>query len=157
MQKITANILFILFFTSCTHLNEEDKVLHASLVEGGIGSGIYFGLYKGNKYQFCDGDFLDHGCYTGEYNLSGDTITLYNLKQHIGIPSNRFLICRYDKLDSIYWQWKYPSLKNDWREMRKSDSLSGAEGDILPLNKKGELVLSKDNYFLIRYDKLNSN
>jgi hypothetical protein len=122
-------------------------------VNSGFG-GIFFGLYKGNKYQFCDGDFMDYGCYTGEYNLSADTIILYKLKKHHGIPSDRFIIRRYQDMDSSYWQWKYPDHKYEWESMRHRDSIIGSTGDILPLNTNGEIVFDKNNYFLIRFDEL---
>jgi len=138
---------------SQSQVKEEDKIFHAGPVNSGFGV-IYFGLYKGNKYQFCDGDFMDPGCYTGDYSLSGDTIILYKLRKHSSIPSNRFLIRRYSHMDSTYWQWKYPNSKDDWRSMRQSDLLRGADGDVLYLNQKGETVLERDNYFIIRLDNL---
>jgi hypothetical protein len=140
-------------FTSCqTAVKEEDKIFHAGPVNSGFG-GIFFALYKDNKYQFCDGDFMDPGCYTGEYSLAGDTITLYHLKSHTGIPSNRFVIRRYQDMDSSYWQWKYPDHKDDWEIMQDRDTRASA-GDIFPLNLKGEIVFDRNNYFLIRLDKL---
>jgi hypothetical protein len=134
-------------------IKEEDKIFHAGPVQSSFGT-IFFSLYKDNKYQFCDGDFMNDGCYTGEYTLSGDTLLLYDLKEHKGIPSDRFLIRRYHDMDSSYWQWKYPDHKGDWTGMRRSDSLRGADGDVLYLNSKGEIVLEGDNYFLIRLDSL---
>jgi hypothetical protein len=153
--KISIAVLVFAFLSlaSCKRLREEDKIFHAGPVESGVGV-IYFGLYKENKYQFCDGDFMDPGCYTGDYSLSGDTITLYDLRNHTGIPTNRFLVRRYKEMDSTYWQWKYPDYKGNWQQMRQSDLLRGAEGDIFPLDNKREAVLSKYRYFLIRYDKL---
>ena len=152
-------VLLFILWTSCETpitVKEEDKVLHGGPVNSGFG-GIYFGLYKDHKYQFCDGDFMDPGCYTGFYSLSGDTIILHNLKKHNGIPTNRFLIRRYKDMDSSYWQWKYPGDKRSWGYRRHSDSTQGATGDIVPLNQKGEMVLGQDDYFLIRFDEFKNN
>lgn len=157
-HKIHISIFFavITISTACqskSQVKEEDKIFHAGPVNSGFGV-IYFGLYKDNKYQFCDGDFMDAGCYSGNYSLSGDTIILYKLRKHSAIPSNRFLIRRYGDMDSTYWQWKYPNSKYDWQGRRQSDLMRGADGDVLHLNQKGEIVLEKDNYFLIRLDNL---
>src|SRR5687768_207910 len=156
--KTIYRIYFLAFYfllgmlTSCQpKVREEDKIFHAGPVHSGFGV-IYFGLYKGNKYQFCDGDFMDPGCYTGYYSLSGDTVTLLDLKQHDGVPTNRFLIRRYHSLDSSYWQWKYPEEKGSWRGMRDKDTSAGSSGDIFPLETTGEIVHDKANYFLIRLD-----
>jgi len=136
-----------------TQLKEEDKLFHAGPVISGL-SGIYFALYKDGKYQFCDGDFMYPGCYTGNFVLSGDTITLIGLRKHSSIPSNKFLIRRYVDMDSIYWQWKYPNHKADWQSMHKSDTLRGASGDILPIGQNGEIVFETRNDFIIRLDEL---
>jgi hypothetical protein len=116
----------------------------------------YF-LHFTKTTSICDGGFMQPGCYTGDYALSGDTIILYKIKKHDGVPSNRFIIRRYKNMDSSYWQWKYPDQKDEWESMRHSDSLRGSTGDIFPLTTNGEIVFNRDNYFLIRYDKLNNN
>jgi hypothetical protein len=158
-SRKTFTIIFLLAITLSTacrirvKVKEEDKLFHAGPVTSGFG-GIFFGLYKNNKYQFCDGNFMDPGCYTGDYSLAGDTIILYDLKKHTGIPSNRFIIRRYRDMDSSYWQWKYPDHKDEWESMRQQDSLSGTTGDIFPLNQKGDIVFDRNNYFIIRLDKL---
>jgi hypothetical protein len=136
-------------------VNEADKIFHAGPVNSGFGV-IFFGLYKNNIYQFCDGDFMDPGCYTGVYDLIGDTIVLHDLKNHRGIPTNKFLIRRFENMDSSYWQWKYPDNKNEWQVMRDRD-IRRSTGDIFPLNSQGEMVLSKDDYFLIRFDQIKNN
>lgn len=100
---------------------------------------------------------MDYGCYTGLYSLSGDTVTLHDLKKHTGIPTNRFIIRRYKDMDSSYWSWKYPDNKFDWRELRHSDSLRGSTGDVFPLDESNNIKLDKDNYFLIRHDSLKNN
>jgi hypothetical protein len=162
---MTSSKAFIIIFLSALTLStacqtqvkvkEEDKIFHAGPVNSGFG-GIFFALYKDNKYQFCDGDFMDPGCYTGEYSLAGDTITLYHLKKHTGIPSNRFIIRRYHDMDSSYWQWKYPDHKDGWENMRDGDTRVST-GDIFPLNLKGEILFDRNNYFIIRLDKLKNN
>jgi hypothetical protein len=152
-------ILLVLLWTSCkTHpkVREEDKIFHAGPVQSGFG-GIFFELYKENKYKFCDGDFMNPGCYTGFYSLSGDTIILKELKKHDGIPTNRFIIRRYFDMDSNYWQWKYPRHKNSWQFMRHNDFLMGSTGDVFPLDQEGKIVFDRNNYFLIRLDSLKNN
>ena len=103
MRKQLPTILLLLLWTSCKtrpKVKEEDKIFHAGPVQSGFG-GIFFGLYKDNKYQFCDGDFMDPGCYTGFYTLSRDTIILEDLKRHKGIPTNPIYYSPFTvKLDS---------------------------------------------------------
>jgi len=136
--------------------NEKDKIFHAGPVNSGFG-GIFFGLYKDNKYEFCDGDFMDAGCYTGLYNLSGDTIILHDLKKHNGIPTNKFIIRRYSDMDSSYWLWKYPDQKMDWQSMRHQDSSIGSTGDVFPLDEMNKIKIDRNNYFVIRLDSLKNN
>ena len=152
-------ILLILIWVSCNKrpkVRNEDKIFHAGPVNSGFGV-IFFELYKENKYQFCDGDFIFPGCYTGFYILAGDTIILEKLKKHDGIPTNRFIIRRYSDLNNSYRQGKYPQDKNDWPLMRPNDSLAGSTGYVFPLNKEGKIVINRNNYFLIRMDSLKSN
>jgi len=137
-------------------VREEDKIFHAGPVEGGFG-GIFFELFKENKYRFCDGDFINPGCYTGFFELSGDTIFFKELKKHDGVPTNRFIIRRYSDRDSSYWQWKYPDDRNNWQYNRHRDSLMGSTGDIFPLDQEGKIVFDRNNYFLIRMDSLKNN
>lgn len=153
-------VFFILYaLTSCKNeikVDEKDKIFHAGPVHSGFGN-IYWGLYKDNKYQFCDGDFMDYGCYTGLYSISGDTVTLLDLKKHNDIPTNKFIIRRYSEMDSSYWKWKYPENKTDWKLRRQDDSLSGSSGDVFPLDENSKIQLEGDNYFLIRHDGLINN
>jgi hypothetical protein len=115
-------------------LKEEDKIFHAGPSMSGFGS-MFFGLYKDNKYQFCDGDFMNPGCYTGDYTLSGDTITLNDLKKHPGIPSNRFFIYR----------------------LKEKDPTNGSEGKVFPLSGNNQIIDDGKNYFLIRFDLLTNS
>ncbi len=152
-------LLTAVILTSCKaqiKVNEKDKIFHAGPVNSGLG-GIYFGLFKGNKYEFCDGDFMDAGCYAGLYNLSGDTIILHDLRKHKGIPTNKFLIRRYTDMDSSYWAWKYPEQKIDWQILRQNDSLIGSTGDVFPLDEMNNIKFDRNNYFLIRADSLKNN
>lgn len=156
LRQTLVLVLSLTVWSSCTTnptIKEEYKIFHAGPVDSGL-SGIYFGLYQGNKYQFCDGDFMDWGCYTGFYSISGDTITLKDLKQREGIPTNRFIIRRYSKMDSSYWQWKYPEHQNEWRRMQEADSSMSAIGDVFPLDSAGKIIMNKNHYFLIRLDEL---
>ncbi|MBT1708737.1 hypothetical protein KK062_10905 [Fulvivirgaceae bacterium PWU5] len=162
MVPVKLSLYFLLcsasLWISCEtkpQLKERDKVFHAGPIPENSGVGTtYFALYKGGKYQFCQGDFINPNCYTGDFVLSGDTITLISLKKHATIPSNRFLIRRYVDTDSSYWQWKYPNHNADWRSEYKSDTLIGASGDILPIEQNGEVVFDQRNYFIIRWDEL---
>lgn len=157
LQTITFVLLISLALTACKSeitVDEKDKIFHAgpSGVSDGWDGGIFFGLYKDNKYEFCDGDFMDAGCYTGLYSISGDTIFLQDIKKHSGIPTNRFVIRRYSDMDSSYWKWKYPESKFDWKTLRHSDSIAGSTGDVFPLSEHNKI--KRDNYFLIRCDSL---
>ena len=155
-NKIILCFLLLQLWTSCKTkpaVTEDDKIFHAGPVDDGFGV-IYWGLYNDYKYQFCDGNFMNPGCYTGFYSLSGDTITLKELKHHDGISTNRFLVRRYKNMDSTYWQWKYPEHKDDWRRMQDRDTGIGSSGDIFPLDSKGKIVYNRNNYFLIRFDKI---
>jgi hypothetical protein len=159
IQNIIVVTSILSSLTSCKteiKVDEKDKILHAGPVHSGFGA-IYWGLYKDNKYQFCDGDFMDYGCYTGLYTLSGDTVVLHDLKKHEGIPTNKFIIRRYSAMDSNYWTWKYPGNQTDWKELRHSDSLIGSTGDVFPLDEKNNIKFDKDNFFLIRLDSLKNN
>ncbi len=158
-RNITLLISILSVLASCKTeivVDEKDKIFHAGPVYSGIGV-IYWGLYKDNKYEFCDGNFLDYGCYTGLYSISGDTITLHDLKKHNGIPTNKFIIRRYSDMDSSYWKWKYPDNLTDWKNLRSSDSSIGSTGDIFPLDENNKIKFDKNNYFLIRYDSLKNN
>jgi hypothetical protein len=147
-----------LMWTGCRtqiKVKEEDKIFHAGPVNSGFG-GIFFGLFKDNKYEFCDGDFMNPGCYTGLYTISGDTIILLELRKHDGIPTNKFIIRRYRDMDSSYWIWKYPEHKINWQSMRNNDAI-GSTGDIFPLDKMNKIVYDRNHYFLIRMDSLQNS
>jgi hypothetical protein len=159
IRNIILVVSILSALTSCKteiKVDEKDKIFHGGPVHSGFGV-IYWGLYKDNKYQFCDGDFMDYGCYTGLYSISGDTVTLHDLKKHNGIPTNKFIVRRYSDMDSSYWAWKYPNNKTDWKTLRHNDSLIGSTGDVFPLDENGKIKLERDNYFLIRHDSLKNN
>lgn len=129
---------------------EADKIFHAGPAESGLGV-IYFGLYKDGRYQFCAGTFMDPGCYTGPFALSGDTMTLLELHKHEGLRTNRFLIRRYASADSTYWKWKTPVANGSGYSI---DTIPGATGDIWPLDSAGHPIHQGQNYWVIRYDRL---
>jgi len=134
-------------------LKEEDKVFHAGPNMSGFG-GTFFGLYKNNIYEFCDGDFMDPGCYTGEYELNGNILTLNDLKLNDHVKHIRFIIYRYAEQDSTYWLKKYPNSSSDWKQLRQSDLNSGSEGDVYELNNNDNPVTDVAYYYVIRLDKL---
>lgn len=140
VSKIYLFVLLSIFMLLCscggkeTEVREADELFHAGPPESGFGA-TFFGLYKNNHYKFCEGDFMDPGCYTGDYTISSDTITLLQLKKHKGLLSNRFLIFRY----------------------KEHDRANGAEGKVLPLSQEGDVIDDGKNYFLIRLDSLKNN
>lgn len=134
-------------------LKEEDKIFHAAPNMSGFG-GTFFGLYKNNIYEFCDGDFMDQGCYMGEYELNGNILTLKKLKLNDRVKYNRFIIYRYSEQDSTYWQKKYPKSSSDWEQLKQSDKNSGSDGDIYQLDNEGNPVMDLTYYYVIRLDKL---
>ena len=155
MIKHIANaICIILFLVSCSaKLDEKDKIFQAAPnMSDGIG-GTFFSLYKNNKYQFCDGNFMDPGCYTGTYNLVGDTLTLINLKLNDHVKSNRFIIFRFSEVDSTYWKRKYSNSGLHWNDLRMNDSLN-ALGDIYELDEKNRPRTNVNYWYVIRLDKL---
>jgi hypothetical protein len=137
-------------------LNEGDKIFHAAQASGGIGS-IHFALYKGHKYQVCESGGLGHGCYTGKFSLMGDTIIFQDLDKECYLKNNRLLICKYDKLDSTYWQWKYPRHLINWQIMKERDIAAGNEGDVYQLDKQNNKILDPTYHFVIKMDSLKNN
>lgn len=159
INKIAILIILNLSF-SCSikqkgedKLKEEDKIFHAAPSDSGFGA-TFFGLFKNNKYEFCDGDFMDDGCYTGDYELNGDTLTLHDLKLNDHVRSNRFIIYRFDEQDSTYWKKKYPTSNEDWTELKKSDYLRGNSGDIYELDKNNQPRTKVNYWYVIRFDQL---
>lgn len=159
IKHILKLLLFCVIFLailSCRtdhQLKEEDKLFHAGPNMSGFGS-TYFGLYKNNIYKFCDGDFIDPGCYTGEYELHGDVLTLKNLKLNDHVKYNRYIVYRYSELDSTYWLNKYPKASTTWKSLKQDDIKSGSEGDIFALDERNNPITEVDYYHVIRYDKL---
>lgn len=144
-------VSFLFNLVSCSpNIIEENKIFHAGPNESGFG-GTFFSLYKNNYYQFCDGDFMNPGCYSGSYSLNEDTLTLDGLKLNDHLKSNRFLIYRFSKQDSSYWQNKYP-MSNNWRESKESDSLRGFEGDIYELDENNKPNTKVNSWYVIRFD-----
>lgn len=145
-QSVFNIILSVLFLslTACDrqdNLKEEDKIFHAGPSNGGLSS-IFFGLYKTDKYKFCEGNFLNSGCYSGSFTLNGDTITLHDLRKSSQVKFNRFVICRYNEKDSSYWKWKYPAHSNRWKDVKWSDEAKGATGEVHQLDDLNNIVLT---------------
>ena len=154
IKHITKAICIILFLASCnSKLDEKDKIFQAAPnMSDGIG-GTFFSLYKNNKYQFCDGNFMDAGCYTGTYKLIGDTLTLIDLKLNDHVKSTRFIIYRFSELDSTYWKGKYSDPGLNWRDLKETDSLNGF-GDIYELDESNRPRINVNYWYVIRLDKL---
>lgn len=159
MKLIVTNIVFLFMMSilcgcgNSIELKEEDKIFHAGPNMSGFG-GTFFGLYKNNIYEFCDGDFMDLGCYTGEYELNGDILTLKNLQLNDHVNYNRFKIFRYSEQDSTYWQKKYPNSSSDWEQLKLSDINRGSDGDVYELDNDDNPVMDVAYYYVIRLDKL---
>jgi len=159
-MKITNKHITLLFIMSLIYgcgvnvkLKEDDKIFHAGPNMSGFGA-TFFGLYKNNIYEFCDGDFMDPGCYTGEYELNGNILTLKDLRLNDHVKHNRFIIFRYAEQDSTYWLEKYPNSVFDWKELRQNDINSSSEGDVYELDYNDKPVTNVNYYYVIRLDKL---
>lgn len=151
-----ALILMMSLLCGCDNnieLKAEDKIFHASPNMSGFG-GTFFSLYKNNIYEFCDGDFMDPGCYTGEYELNGNILTLKNLQLNDHVKYKRFIIYRYAEQDSTYWQKKYPNSSYDWEQLKQGDINSGSEGDVYELDHNDKPVRDVPYYYVIRFDKI---
>jgi len=146
-----------LTFTSDEIRGDEGKVFHAGPSTPGIGS-LYFGLYSDKTYQICSSGGIGQSCYSGNYELNKDTLTLKNLNKDIHLNSSRFLIKRYSEQDSTYWKWKYREYNNvhTWSEYKWEDSVIGGTGDVYQLNKQNE-TMKDDIHFIIRLDSLKTN
>lgn len=159
MKQILKLLIFsfaTLLMLSCRpniQLKEEDKLFHAGPNISSFG-GTFFGLYKNNIYEFCDGDFMDPGCYTGKYTVDGNVITLLDLKLNDHVKYNRYIIYRYSEQDSTYWLNKYPKASINWKNLQQDDIKSGSEGDIYTLDERNTPMTEVDYYHVIRYDKL---
>ncbi len=154
LKHITNAICTILFLASCNSKpDEKDKIFQAvPSMSDGIG-GTFFSLYKHNKYEFCDGDFMDPGCNTGTYKLVGDTLTLIDLKLNDHVRSTRFIIYRFSEVDSTYWKGKYSNSSLNWRDLKARDSLTGF-GDVYELDEKSNPRTNANYWYVIRLDIL---
>ena len=159
-------LIISLIISSCSTFTdshrEEGKIFHAAPMSGGIGA-LYFGLYNNNKYQICNSGGLGQFCYSGEFKLSRDTLTLLALNKEIPLKSNKLLILRYTEQDSTYWEWKYSKQYKDfssdrklgrwiWRDFQGGDLALG-EGDVYQLDTNGIRIRS-EYHFIIRFDSL---
>jgi hypothetical protein len=169
MNSTRSYIFFIiisLIINACSTFSasrrEEGKIFHAAPMSGGIGA-LSFGLYNDSNYEICNSGGLGQFCYSGEFKLNRDTLTLIDLHKDVPLKSNKFLILRYAEQDSTYWEWKYSrqytSFSADrklgkwiWQQFKGSDLALG-EGDIYQLDNNG--IPIKDEYhFIIRFDSL---
>lgn len=97
---------------------------------------------------------MDPGCYTGEYKLNENILTLKNLKLNDHVKYNRFIIYRYAEQDSTYWQKKYPNSLSEWEQLKQSDLNSGSDGDVYELDNDDNPITDVTYYYVIRLDKL---
>ena len=153
-MKIYFQIVLILLFVSCKQYQQtkENEVFFAGPNESSFG-GTFFTLYNDYSYKFCDGDFMNPGCYSGEYKINGDTLTLQDLKLNDHVKNNRFIIYRMSEQDSSYWKKKYPE-SNDWKDSKESDSLRGFQGDVYEIDKNNIPQTQVPYYYVIRLDKM---
>lgn len=150
-------LLFSVTFNSCSHSDkhrEEGKIFHAGPSSGGIGA-LYFGLYNDNKYQICNSGGLGQDCYSGNFILNKDTLTLIKLTKEVPLKSNKLILIRYAEQDSSFWKWKYAKSigVSTWLDFKWRDSAMGGSGDVYQLNERNERM--KDELqFVIRLDSL---
>ncbi|MGC4104062.1 hypothetical protein [Ferruginibacter sp.] len=147
----------ITLLSSCFYSDEsreQGKIFHAGPSTGGIGA-MYFALFNDHTYQLCNSGGIGQDCYTGNFELHRDTLTLTNLDKKIPLHSGRFIIKRYAEQDSSYWNWKYA--KNigisTWQDFRSEDLIMEGIGDVYQLNDSNQLM-KDDIYFIIRLDSL---
>lgn len=156
MKRFNSILTLALVISSCsssdTH-RESGKIFHAGPPTAGIGA-LYFGLYKDGTYQICKSGGLGQDCYSGNFKVSNDTLTLVDLNKDVPLLSNRLLVLRYNNLDSSYWIWKYKGNPNSWQRLQWQDT-SLSLGDVYQLDSNNDLMNGKtDYYFLIRLDHL---
>jgi hypothetical protein len=153
--------LIILSFTisldACSHSDkhrEAEKIFHAGPSSGGIGA-LYFALYTDKTYQICSSGGIGQDCYSGNFNLKRDTLTLIELNKEISLKSNKLLIIRYAEQDSSFWNWKYTKSigVSTWQDFKRRDLSLGGTGDVYQLNDRNELM-KDESHFIIRLDSL---
>lgn len=150
-------LIYSILFTSCSNSDkhrEEGKIFHAGPSANGIGS-LYFALYDDDTYQICNSGGVGQDCYTGNFNLSKDTLTLFELNKEVPVKSNRLIIKRYFEQDSTFWKWKYAKSigTSTWVDFKWRDSALGGTGNVYQLNDKSELM-KDEAHFIIRLDSL---
>ena len=99
MKKLIFLFLISFFFNSCippSDSNRENgKIFHAYVPSGGAVGGLYFALFNDHTYEICGTGGLGQNCYSGNYILRNDTLTMIDLNKDIGLRSNKFLISHY--------------------------------------------------------------
>jgi len=124
--------------SSCHHTGDthrqENKIFHA-VMSREMGD-LYFGLYKDSTYQICARGRIAQDCFSGKYDLKGDTLTLLNLSPDVNLKYNRLLIVRYGQA------------------LRPNDSTNGPGNVFLVDNDNKVLSDSSENRFVIKTDSL---
>ncbi|TMI73475.1 MAG: hypothetical protein E6H09_06890 [Bacteroidetes bacterium] len=143
-------------FSSCHHIGDthrqENKIFHA-LMSNEMGD-FYFGLYKDSTYQICASGRIAQDCFSGKYDLKGDTLVLFNLNPEVNLKYDHLLIMRYGEVDSNYWKEKYPNSSSSWRTLKLSDSTKGL-GDVYQINDYNQILRdSNESRFVITIDSL---
>jgi hypothetical protein len=152
-----SSLAFILTLSSCSHSDthrEEGKIFHAGPMSGGVGA-LYFALYDDNTYEICNSGGIGQECYSGNFKLDKDTLTLPDLNKKIPLKSNKLVLIRYAEQDSSFWNWKYSKSigVSTWRDFQLRDSAVGGKGDVYQLDDSNKLM-KDESYFIIRLDSL---
>jgi len=154
-EKCWLLFIFTTVIFSCNDtFREKGKIFHAAPPDNSVSGNLYFGLYKDGTYTICNVSGIGQDCYSGDFKLDGDTLTLINLDKRVPLKSNRFLILEYKSLDSSYWKWKYKGNPNPWQRLKWGDSILSL-GDVYQLDSSNNLINNENAYhFLIRLDSL---
>ena len=115
---------------------------------------FYFALYKDSTYQICASGRIAQDCFSGKYDLKGDTILLLNLNPEVNLKYNRLLILRYGQADSSYWKEKYPNNTTPWQTLKLNDSINGL-GDVYQVDNYNQILRdTSESNFVIKIDSL---
>jgi len=152
------NIFFGAFLipSSCHHLGDsyrqEGKIFQASM-SNPMGD-FYFGLYKDSTYEICASGRIARDCFSGTFDLKGDTLILFNLNPEVSLKFKRLFIFRYAQVDSNYWKEKYPNRTVSWHILKHNDSMNGL-GDVYQINSYNHILRdSTEASFVITMDSL---
>lgn len=152
--SIIASVFIAAIFSCNNVLRKKKEIFHAGPPGHSVVGNLYFALYDDHTYRICNVGGIGQDCYSGNFEIVGDTITLQNLDKRVPLPSNRLLILEYKDLDSSYWKWKYKENPNSWQRLQWQDTVV-ASGDVYPLASDNSLVRGgASDHFLIRLDSL---